>query len=326
MRFFHPARHSSRRDFVWSAASLLCAPLVTRGQQEPTFSTSVKVVNLLATVRDKKGTILRDLHREDFTLAENGRPQTIQYFSKETDLPLTIGLMIDTSVSQEKVINAERAASVRFVDQVLRPDKDKVFIVQFDLSVNIRQGLTSSAKELDEALSYVDTPYRKQLAHQEGGGTLLYDAIEVASQDVMKGQRNRKALIVLSDGVDTGSSGTVMSAIEAAQRADTLVYSILFSDPGAYGIPLFGPLLAGPDGKGVLEKISKETGAGFFEVTKKQSVEQIFGLIQDELRGQYSLGYVSDQPVSVSEFRKIQLSARQKGLTVRTRESYWAQP
>jgi len=303
-----------------SAASLLCTPLLSHGQQEPAFSTEVKVVNLLATVRDKKGAILKDLTRDDFVLLENGRPQQIRYFSKETDLPLTIGLMIDTSVSQQRVMNAERGASGRFVEQVLRPDKDKVFIVQFDLVVSIVQGLTSSARELDEALSYVDTPSKKKLAHQDGGGTLLYDAIEVACQDVMKTQRNRKALIVISDGVDTGSAGTEASAIEAAQRVDTMIYSIVFSDPGYYG--LFG---GGSDGRGVLERISRETGGGCFEVSKKQSIDQIYGLIQDELRSQYSLGYVSDQPVSVSEFRKIQLTTKEKGPIVRTRESYWAQ-
>src|SRR5258708_4163453 len=152
---------TSRRDFMRCAASLLCAPLATRGQQESTFSTGVNVVNLLATVRDKKGTILRDLKREDFVLAENGRPQTIRYFSKESDLPLTVGLMIDTSVSQQRVMNAERGACGHFVDQILRPGKDQAFIVQFDLQVLIRQGFTSSARELEEALSYVDTPDKK---------------------------------------------------------------------------------------------------------------------------------------------------------------------
>ena len=226
--------------------------------------------------------------------------------------------MIDTSMSQQRVMDAERGASIRFLDQVLRPDKDHVFIVQFDMAVMMRQELTSSFKKLNDALVAVDTPSREELYHQLGGGTLLYDAVVKASKDVMQRQQGRKAVIVLTDGVDTGSDATLADAIEAAQRADTLVYSILFSDSGFYGF------IGGANGKGVLMRLSRETGGGFFEVSKKQSIEQIFALIQEELRSQYSLGYVSDQPVRISEFRKLALTTNQKDLVVRTRNRYWA--
>jgi VWFA-related protein len=322
---------SSRRQFVFSAASLFCTGSVVRGQEEPTFSTDVKVVNVLATVVNQKGEIIRDLTKDDFSLLENGRPQTLRYFSRESNLPLTLGLMVDTSMSQRRVMDAERGASLRFLDQVVRPAADQVFIMQFDMAVQMCQALTSSLKKLDDALAFVDTPTRQDLANQSGGGTLLYDAVITASKSVMKSLRGRKALIVLSDGVDIGSEATLTDAIEAAQRADTLVYSILFSDANAYGIPL-GPLIGhrsipmgGREGRGALMRISKETGAGFFEVSKKQSIEQTFDLIQEELRSQYSLGYVSDQPVHISEFRKIQLTTRQKGLAVQARDRYWAQ-
>ena len=135
----------------------------------------------------------------------------------------------------------------------------------------------------------------------------------------MQPRTGRKALIVLSDGVDTGSEATNAQAIEAAQRADTLIYCILFSDSSAYG--LFG---GGGSGRTALMRMSRETGAGFFEVTKKLSLEQIFAQIEDELRSQYAIGYVSDEPVVISEFRKIQLTAR-KGLVVQARDRYWAQ-
>jgi VWFA-related protein len=307
----------SRRQFFLSAASLV----VARGQDEPTFSTDVKVVNLLATVTNKKKEIIRDLSKDDFSLSENGHPQTIRYFARDSDLPLTLGLMVDTSMSQRRVMDAERGASRRFLDQVLRENKDQVFIMQFDMAVFMRQALTSSIQKLDESLAYVDTPTVDELQHQFGGGTLLYDAVRQASKDVMKGQGGRKALIVMSDGVDTGSENSLVSAIEAAQRADTLVYSILFSDASAYGFPLLGD----HDGKNVLMRMSRETGAGFFEVSKKQSIEQIFDVIQEELRSQYSLGYVSDQPVRISEFRKIRLTVKQKELVVQARDRYWAQ-
>jgi VWFA-related protein len=310
----------SRRHFVLSAAAGFSAGSLARAQdQDATFSANVKVVDVFATVRRKNGEIVRDLTKDDFSISENGRPQTVRYFSRESDLPLTIGLAVDTSMSQQRVLDDERGASFGFLDRVLREDKDKVFVMQFDLTVLIRQPLTASRKALEEALSYVDTPTRKELQLQRRGGTLLYDAIVKASRDVMEGQNNRKAIIVLTDGVDTGSDATIIDAVDAAQRAGTLIYSILFSDAGYYGGG-FGE----PDGKGVLQRLSKDTGGGFFQVSKKEGIEEIFALIQDELRSQYSLGFVSDQPVRVSEFRKLQVTTRQKSLVVETRDKYWA--
>lgn len=303
----------SRRGFLLSAASLLAL----RAQQDPTFSTEVKVVNVLTTVRTRKGEIVRDLTKDDFVLSESGRPQVIKYFAQQTDLPLTLGLLVDTSMSQQRVLDAERGACFRFIDQVLRQDKDHVFLMQFDFVVQIKQELTSSIKKLDDALVYVDTPTRRDLQNQRGGGTLLYDAIVEASKDVMRKLTGRKALIVLTDGVDFGSEATASAAIEAAERTDTLVYSILFSDEGYY--------LGGPDGRGILMRISRESGGAFYEVSKKQNINQVFDAIEAELRSQYNLGYVSDRPVEVSEFRKIQLATRQKGLLVQARDKYWAQ-
>ncbi len=314
-----PKAAVSRRLPSLLAATLVFAGALLSQDDQPTFSTDVRVVNVLATVTTKKGQIIRDLTKDDFSLAENGRKQTIQYFSRETDLPLTIGLMIDTSLSQGKVMDAERHASASFMDQVLRPGKDQVFLMQFDMAVLTRQELTSSLKKLDDALLLVDTPSREDLYHQVGGGTLLYDAVIKASKDFMQHQQGRKALIVLTDGVDTGSDASLADAIDAAQLADTLVYSILFSDETYYGLSF-----EGAHGKSVLMRMSKETGGGFFEVSKKQSIEQIYDAIQDELRSQYSLGYVSDTPVKVSEFRKIALTTDRKDLVVRARDRYWA--
>ncbi len=291
-----------------------------QAQDQPVFSTDVKVVNVLATVRSKTGTLVGTLSQDDFALSEDKRPQAIRYFSRETDLPLTLGLMVDTSGSQRRVLDAERGASLRFLDQVVRPNKDKVFIMQFDSAVQIRQSLTNLVGKLDDALAYVDSETMNQLRMQGGGGTLLYDAVAQASNTVMKKLTGRKALIVLSDGVDYGSYGTLKDAVEAALKADTLIYSILYSDPGAYG--LFG---GGGEGKGVLEDMSNETGGSFFEVTKKKPVDQTFEILEQELRTQYNLGYVSDKPVTISEFRTIQLTAKQKGLVVQARREYWAQ-
>ena len=308
----------TRRDVLLAAAAYFGTRRLG-AQDEPVFSTEVKVVNVLATVRDGNGALITGLSQEEFALSEDGRPQTIRYFSRETDLPLTLGLAVDTSASQRRVMDAERGATLRFLDSVVREKKDRVFLMQFDSHVQMKQPLTSSVGKLEDALAFVDTETRRQLQIQGGGGTLLYDAVVEASDEVMRKLTGRKALIVLSDGVDFGSDGTLEDAVAAAQRAETLVYSILYSDPGAYGF------LGGHDGRRVLERLASESGGTFFEVSKKHSLDEIFDILQQELRSQYSLGYVSDKPVTISEFRAIQLTARKKGWVVDVRHRYWAQ-
>lgn len=300
---------------MFSAAALLAGRLCAR--QEPTFSSEVKVVNVLATVRDKNGAIIRNLNKDDFQVFEDGKPQQIRYFSQESDLPLTIGVLVDTSFSQGRVLEQERAASYRFLDEVLRENKDKAVIVQFDQAVVIRQQLTSSHKELQDTLALLDLPTEQQAA--DGSGTLLYDAIRTASIQVMREQQGRKAFIVLTDGVDEGSEISLMDAIEAAQRADTLIYSILFSDATYYGG------LLSPNGAGVLKRLSKETGGAFYEASKKESIGDIYNAIQQELRSEYSFGFVSDKPVTRSGFRTLRVVVKQKGLTVQARDRYYAE-
>ncbi len=296
-----------------SRRAFLAASVVARAQ-DVTFKSDVRVVNMLASVRDKKGAIIANLTKDDFVLAEQGRPQTIQYFSLQGDLPQMLGLLVDTSMSQEHVLVAERTASLRFLDQVLRPDKDKVFVLQFDSRVLIRQMLTNSYVKLEEALSQVDTPSRNELRRGIGGGTALFDAIDTGARFLLKDQIGRKALILLTDGVDYGSNSSLAEAIESAQKNDTLIYSILFADRN------------GQDGRGALVKLSHETGGAFYEVSKRLPIDQIYSLIQNELRNQYNIGYVSDAPVRLSEFRKISLTTKRNGLVVQARDRYWARP
>ncbi len=163
------------RRSVILLALLLPISAQTQQPEQPTFSTEVKVVNMLATVRTKSGQLVTDLTKDDFSLAENKRPQDIRYFSRESDLPLTIGLMVDTSMSQARVLESERSASFQFVDQVLREGKDKVFVTQFDMAVLTRQKPTSSRRDLEESLPYVDTPSKNELQGTKSAaeGTLL---------------------------------------------------------------------------------------------------------------------------------------------------------
>ena len=301
---------------AWLAA--LSAGTVLLSQDDTTFRADVKVVNVLASVRSKTGDAIRTLNKDDFTLLENGREQRVRYFAAETDLPLTLGLLVDTSMSQQRLLDAERTASYRFFDRILREDKDRVFIMQFDMAVLLRQQLTSSRRKLEESLAFVDTPSRKELMLQSGGGTLLYDSVVKACHDVTDGQKDRKALIILSDGVDTGSEASISDAIDTAIRTDTLVYSILFEDGGAYfGTPT--------NGRAVLARLARETGGGYFEVTKRHPIDQIFDVLETELRSQYNIGFVSDQPARFSEFRKIDVRVHSKGLQVQSRQRYWAQ-
>lgn len=307
-------RAITRRQAIALASASLAA---AQEQETPTFTTDVKVVNLFATARDANGAFLRDLKAEDFELLENGRAQQIRYFSKETNLPLLLGLMIDTSLSQERVLDAERGACFRFLDRVLRERQDQVFVLQFDVGVFMLQGLTGSRNVLDEALTMVATPTREQRSLPTTRGTLLYDAVIKACQDELTAPRGRKAMILLTDGIDVGSRAELGDAIEAAHRAETLVYSIYFTDPR---FPT-----GGRDGRAVLRRISKETGGSFFEVSKKVDIGQTFDLIQEELRNQYSIGFVSDEPVRITGFRRLELRAKQRGVAVQSRTRYWAQ-
>jgi VWFA-related protein len=336
-----------------------------------TMSVQVKVVNVLATVRDKHGKIVNGLTRDDFILSEDGRPQTIKYFARETDLPLTLGLLVDTSLSQRRVLGEERSASESFLAQVLREDRDKAFVIHFDREVELLQDLTLEHEKLRTALESLQTPQFSRASQgggggggpypgaggrgsgRHGGGTLLYDAVFLASDELMAKQSGRKALIVLSDGVDMGSKESLDAAVESAQRANTIVYSILFKDDDAYGngggfgrtgisIPgMGGPGMGrggmgGPgrggrrypqertDGKKVLERISKETGGRLFEVSKKEPVDQIYSQIQEELRNQYNLGYTPNRENATGPaYHKIQVVAKQKNLAVQSRDGYY---
>ena len=347
-------------------------------QSVTTMEVDVKVVTLPVTVRDKKGQIVRNLTKDDFVLQEDGRPQTIKYFTQDTNLPLTLGLLVDTSLSQRNVLDRERNASKVFLDQMLTDAKDKAFLIHFDRDVELLQDLTSSRDKLQAGLELLRTPQpdrnggsgdpsdpqsspgsgNGQPRMHRGGGTLLYDAIYLASDELMKKQQGRKALIVLSDGDDRGSKESLQSAIEAAQRADTVVYSILFADhrendsfgrqggggmgrhgggwpgggfPGGGGGPGGGgrgggrnPQEPHVDGKKILDQISKETGGRLYEVSKKQAIDQIYDSIAEELRTQYNLGYTPDKGNAEAAYHKISLTAKQKDLVVQTREGYYA--
>jgi VWFA-related protein len=331
------------------------------------ITVQVKTVSVLATVRDKHGKIISNLTKDDFSLDEDGRPQVINYFVRESDMPLRLGLLVDTSLSQRNVLDQERNASYSFLDHLLREDKDLVFLIHFDREVELLQDFTPSRPKMQAALQSLQTPQfsgggraggngggaggggpsntpgsgnGSHGSGHRGGGTLLYDAIFLASDELMSKQQGRKALIVLSDGVDRGSKETLAESIESAQRADTVIYSILFKDDENHGYPggMMGsrggyggghhgggryPQEDRPDGKKILQRISSATGGRLFEVSKKETVDKIYAQIEEELRNQYSLGYTPDQDTGAG-YHKIQLATKNKDLTVQARDGYYS--
>ncbi len=361
-----------------AAATTLLVFVAAVAQETPTFSVNVKVVNVLATVRDKHGNIVNSLNKDDFTLQEDGRLQNIKYFTRETDIPLTLGLLVDVSLSQVRAIEEEKTASAAFTDDVLRADKDSSFLIQFAREVELLQDVTKDPMKMQSALRDLQMPKDEDNTvvmpgggrhggpgHGTGrGGTLLYDAIFLASDEMMGKQQGRKAIVVLTDGVDHGSKMSLDRAIEAAQRADTMVYSIYFAGNeggggwghpggsggghrGGVGIGLPGGGGGWPgggggrggnggggyppqgrdreDGKKVLDRLSRETGGRMFVVSGKNNVTQIYAQIQDELRNQYNIGYSPDRaPGDTEDYRHITLATKEKEYKVQAREGYYA--
>jgi VWFA-related protein len=302
--------------------SIVLAPIVAAApacaQQTPTISTNVNLVNLLVTVRDQDGRIVNNLSADDFVLMEDGKAQKIRYFSRESDLPLTVGLLVDTSRSQRGVLGEESKASETFLDQVLREGKDQAFIVHFDTRVETLQGLTSSRSKLAAALDELTIP--DQVA------TLLFSAVRQSSKDVMKQQEGRKAFIVLTDGVAFRDDTSIGTAIEAAQGANTIIYSIRFSDPVRAYRPVRAALMGAMKerGKADLERMAKETGGVSYGVTGGQSIESIYAQIEEALRNQYSIGYTPGRSAPDGKYHRLKLIAKDRNLIVETREGYFA--
>ncbi|HEY6467877.1 MAG TPA: VWA domain-containing protein [Candidatus Acidoferrales bacterium] len=329
------------------------------------MSVETKMVTLYATVRDKHGKIVPTLNKENFTLAEDEHPQTISYFVRETDLPLTLGLLVDTSMSQASVLDNERTASFTFLDHMMREDKDHAFVLHFDHEVELLQDVTQSKPKLQAALQLLSTSQSDNSSQTQSGGgqgqrrgsggsgTHLYDAIYLASHDVITNQKGRKAIFVLTDGVDRGSKETLEEAIEAAQRADAAVYALYFPGTessfgrGGYGhgggmgrggggwpgggYPGGGggrrggyPQEARVDGKKVLEKLTAETGGQLFEISKKLPIDQAYAEAEEELRNQYSLGYTPSPPDTDAGYRRIKLTVDQKDDSVQARDGYYS--
>lgn len=321
------------RGLALILAALLAPPPVgaqgkveTEPSDEATFSLDVEVVNVLATVKDRNGRLLSTLERNDFILEEDGVRQDIRYFSHQSDLPLTVGLLIDTSGSQELLIPEERSAGLLFFRSVLRPETDLAFLMSFDRDVELLQDYTDSLPLLERGLEglRVEVPTRGLHPNPTGSkqqtSTALYDAVFLAADEMFRDQVGRKAVVVISDGYDFGSKTKLKQAVEAAQRADIVIYTVQYLDRSfAYG-RYFGI----GSGLAALKRMSDETGGSCFRVSRGRRLSSIFRQIEEEMRSQYSIGYTPSRERSKAGFRKITLKSTRKGLRIQARNGYYA--
>jgi len=321
--------------FIVGAALLAQTPQQKQQQKKaepeemPTIKVDVDIVSILASVRDKKGTLIPNLEQKDFTVLEDGKPQPIKYFTRETDLPLTIGLLIDVSGSQQNLIQIERDAASQFFSQVLRK-KDEAFLLSFGEEAELLQDYTNSPKLLTSAMRDL------RVSSGVGGigpgpvptaggprGTVLYDAIYLAASEKLKNEVGRKVLVVITDGVDQGSRLPMSEAIMAAQKADAVIYSIEYSDPSAYGG--WGVIsLGGGGGHGPLTKMSDETGGHVYTVKGKTTLDVVFKELQDEMRSQYAIGYTPLNDNKDGSYRKLDIKLSNKDLKAQARKGYYA--
>src|SRR5579864_2124556 len=286
----------------------------------------VDVVSILASVRNKRGGLVANLEKNDFTVLEDGKAQEIKYFTRETDLPLTIGLLVDVSGSQRNLIAIERSAATQFFSTVLRK-KDEAFLISFGEESELLQDYTSSVRLLEEGLNQLRVSSGVSGLHpgpvptaSQPRGTVLYDAVYLAANEKLRGEVGRKVIVLITDGVDQGSRMTRSQAIEAAQKSDAVIYSIDYSDPSAYGPFGFG----GGGGEGELHKMSDETGGHVYKVDRKHPLDEVFKELQDEMRSQYSIGYTPVNEARDGSYRKLDIKVSNKDYKVQARKGYYA--
>ena len=302
----------------------------TTPSEEPTavFKTRTDLVQTFFNVKDHKGGLIPNLTKDDFEVLEDGKPQTIKYFSANSDLPLTLGILIDASASQTRVLQSEKEVGGTFLQNVLRA-KDLAFVLSFDVNVELLQDFTSSAHDLKAALNrakinsgggvYGGIPGIGQGPIPTSSvprGTLLYDAVYLASHDELAQQVGRKAMILLTDGEDQGSQTRLRDAIEAAQKSDSICYVLLLADRDFYG--------GGYSGAGDMNKLTKETGGRMIEIGNKvDKLRDAFDQISRELRSQYSIGYTPTNLTHNGAFRKLEIKAK-GDYKVQARSGYFA--
>src|SRR5271170_6222570 len=295
-----------------------------------TVKVNVNVVGLFFNVKDKHGALIPNLTKTDFDVLEDGKPQTIKYFAAESNLPLTLGILIDSSGSQRNVLDMEKEVGGAFLRQILT-DKDEAYVIDFNVDASLVQDYTRDVHRLQAALNKVriNTGFTTGPIPGAGGGpvptapargTVLYDAVYLSAHDMLAKEVGRKAMILLTDGEDEGSQLKIRDAIEAAQRADAIIYVLLCADRGFYGS--FG--MGGYTGEGEMRKLTEATGGRVINVGNKfDKLKEAFDQIAAELRSQYNLGYTPTNTVQDGGYRKLEIKSKQS-YKIQTRAGYYA--
>lgn len=320
-----------------AAAAALAFVLAAPAQNPPprndeqsveTFKVSVDVVNVFFNVKGDHGALIPGLQKTDFQIFEDGAPQAIKFFSAESNQPITLGILLDTSPSQQRVLGMEQEVGAAFLRQVMT-QKDLAFLINFDVDITLMQDYTSNPRDLREAMNKAHIGGASvNMAGAGGnpvptmgsrGATRLYDAVYLAAHDELAPEAGRKAMILLTDGGEQGSQLKLEEAIEAAQKADAICYVLLVADRQWYWMA--NAYYPGP---GAVKKLADQTGGRVIEVgSKPEKLKEAFDQISNELRSQYSIGYTPTNSKRDGSFRRIEIKT-QRGYKIQARQGYYA--
>jgi VWFA-related protein len=279
------------------------------------------VVNLFVTVRDKHNAIISDLSKDNFHVYEDGKEQKIEFFSKELNLPLTLGLLVDTSGSMDRMLPAEQQTASMFLERVMKKG-DLTTLITFDQDADLLVDFTGSVAELERGLNRarINEPFAPvtpgTVPNNNPRGTVFYDAVYLVARQKLATEVGRRAIVVLTDAVDEGSRVRLEEAVESAQRADAVVHVLLIYDPGYF-------FMQG-SGAGVARKMADETGGRMIEVKGAKHLEEAFQQLEEELRSQYSLGYYPSNTTHDGRYRKVKVEVTRSDTKVLTRKGYYA--
>lgn len=317
-------RNGMAQVLAWSAVLAMVVPAMPAMPQEPAqgpvIKSEVTLVNLFATVRDKSHRVVTDLKQDDFKVSEDGHEEKVAFFSKEMQLPITLGLLLDTSGSEQFMLGAIQDAGGRFMHRVLKKG-DEAMVISFDSDVDLLSDFTDDKTILDRAIgkARINIPGGGMIAGNPGPvgsqnitGTALYDAIYLACGEKLNGEAGRKAIIIVTDAQDEGSKVRLEEAVESAQRTDTVIHILLVADPRFGG------------NVGVAHKLTEDTGGRLIVVNSEKRLEEAFDQISEELRSQYTLGYYPTNTARDGKFRKIKVDMTNHDLKVLARKGYYA--
>lgn len=295
--------------------------------EAPTIRVFTNLVNLYFVVRDGHGRFVPDLKSGDCQIEEDNVPQRIEHFTPRSDLPLTMGILLDTSLSEQRMLAAEQQTGAAFLQRVLRP-RDEAFLISFDVDATLLADFTNNAATLSRAMDAAQVNsntgnYATNTIPSIGRprGTLLYDAVYLAANEKLNPETGRKALILLTDGEDEGSQKSLGEAIEAAQKANAIVYVLLIRDAG------FG--MMENSGVAPMRRLAQATGGQVFIVgADHKKMQAAFDQIDQELRSQYQATYTPTDAARDGKYRRIRVTCRQAGqsLHVQARQGYYALP